>query len=111
MKRAPTKSSKKRDQHLETHCTLKMTFVLENPGSTMYTTPSMVIAVSAMLVAIINFRPIAPFGLVGGAGSNILPCSPIGNVEYKGQHFMSPTAGPILSHSSFIRLHVSSISS
>jgi hypothetical protein len=45
------------------------------------TTPSIVNDVSAIFVEITTFRPIAPFGLFGDAGSNIRCCKFGGNVE------------------------------
>ena len=57
------------------------TFCLENPGSMTKTTPSMVSEVSAMLVDTTTLRPIAPFGLVGGAGSKIRCWRAGGKVE------------------------------
>jgi hypothetical protein len=49
-------------------------FSLEKPESITKTTPSIVNDVSAMLVDTTIFRPIAPFGLFGGAGSKIRCC-------------------------------------
>lgn len=63
-----------------------------------------------MLVLITTLRPMAPFGLTGGAASKILCCKFGGNVEYKGIHFISPTSGPRLSISRFNLLQASSIS-
>ncbi len=57
------------------------TFCLEKPGSIIKTTPSIVNDVSAMLVDTTIFRPIAPFGLFGGAGSKIRCCRLGDNVE------------------------------
>jgi len=74
------------------------------------TTPSIVRDVSAIFVETTTFRPIAPFGRFGGAGSKILCCRFGGNVEYRGMHFISPTSGPRLSTSLCILLHASSIS-
>jgi hypothetical protein len=45
------------------------------------TTPSIVNDVSAIFVEITTFRPTAPLGLFGGAGSNIRCCKLGGNVE------------------------------
>lgn len=50
------------------------TFCLENPGSITYTIPSIVMEVSATLVATIIFLPGVPYLLGGGALSNILCC-------------------------------------
>ena len=74
------------------------------------TTPSIVSDVSAMFVETTTFRPIAPFGRFGGAGSKILCCRFGGSVEYRGIHFISPTSGPRLSTSRCILLQASSIS-
>jgi len=57
------------------------TFCLANPGSITKTTPSMVKDVSAMFVETTTLRPIAPLGLLGGAGSKILCCRLGGSVE------------------------------
>jgi len=55
---------------------------LAKPGSMTNTTPSMVKDVSAIFVETTTLRPIAPFGLLGGAGSKILCCKFGGKVEY-----------------------------
>lgn len=86
------------------------TFCLANPGSMTNTTPSIVSDVSAIFVETTTFRPIAPFGRFGGAGSKILCCRFGGSVEYRGMHFISPTSGPRLSTSLCILLQASSIS-
>lgn len=86
------------------------TFCLAKPGSITYTTPSMVSDVSAIFVDTTHLRPIAPLGLLGGGGSNILCCRLGGKVEYRGIHFISPTSGPRLSTSLWILLQASSIS-
>lgn len=63
-----------------------------------------------MLVATTHLRPMAPFGLFGGAVSKIRCCCCGGRVEYKGIHFKSPISVPWLSTSFFILLQASSIS-
>ena len=57
------------------------TFCLENPGSITNTTPSIVRDVSAMLVDTTHLRPMAPLGLLGGAGSKMRCCWAGGRVE------------------------------
>jgi hypothetical protein len=58
------------------------------------TTSSIVNDVSAIFVDITTLRPIAPFGLFGGAGSKIRCCKSGGKVEYSGMHLSSPASGP-----------------
>ena len=60
------------------------TFCLAKPGSMTKTIPSMVREVSAMLVDTTTFRPMAPFGLLGGGGSKIRCCCWGGMLEYNG---------------------------
>lgn len=87
-----------------------LTFCFANPGSITNTTPSIVREVSAIFVDTTTFRPMAPLGLLGGAGSKIRCWRFGGSVEYRGMHFSSPTSGPRLSISLFILLQASSIS-
>jgi len=71
------------------------TFCFENPGSITYTIPSIVIDVSAILVATIHLRPAIPFLFLGGGYSNIFYYYLGGNDEYNGIIFKFPTLSPI----------------
>jgi hypothetical protein len=80
------------------------TFCLEKPGSTTYTTPSMVKEVSAMLVLTTTFLPGIPPGVrAGGASEKISCCARGGRLEYRGYTMTGPVVeGSSWSHSSRI---------
>ena len=65
------------------------TLLLLTPGSTTYTTPSMVILASAMLVEKMHLRPRLPFTSIG-RGPNICACFFRFNVLYSGKMSIKP---------------------